>query len=215
MLDAGSFNVAERSLADLNCVQQFDHIAFRIWWAVVEGTVAQSISKRDQGVKGFSGSWWCWWTPPLCWFCDSSPLQAPHLSVLCCRLWPGLGFWCTQPAGTTHPWRANLIEMATAGKAPDERLRIAFSNGFLSNKMFCCLIYDFCNREGWDEKADVFLLFLSANSLSLLWICKFFIGIKVVAEAGLPLSCFIMLLTWTLNPAFLCCMLKVTAAVWL
>lgn len=86
--------------------------------------------------------------------------------------------------------------MAAAGKAPDEGLRIAFSNGFLSSKMFCCLIYDsFCNTGAWDEKAEGFLLFLSANSLSLLWICKFFSGIKVVAEAGLPLSCFIMLLT--------------------
>lgn len=165
VLDAGSFNVAEGSLADFNCVQQCDHIAFRIWWEVVEGTVAQSISKRNQGVKGFSGSWWCWWTPPLCWFYDSSPVQAPHLSVLCCRAWPGLGFWCAPPAWTSYPWRADLIQMATAGKAPDERLRIAFSNGFLSSKMFCCLIYDFfCNTEAWDEKAEGFLLFLSENS---------------------------------------------------
>lgn len=37
--------------------------------------------------------------------------------------------------------------------------------------------------------------FLSANFLSLPRICKFFGGRKVVAEAGLPLSCFIMLLT--------------------
>lgn len=62
--------------------------------------------------------------------------------------------------------------------------------------MFSCLIYDFfCKMEAWDEKAEGFLLFLFANSLSLLWICKFFSRIKVVAEAGLPLSCFIMLLT--------------------
>lgn len=37
--------------------------------------------------------------------------------------------------------------------------------------------------------------FLSANFLSLLRICKFFSGRKAVAETGLPLSCFIMLLT--------------------
>lgn len=94
------------------------------------------------------------------------------------------------------PREANLIRKAAARKTPDEKLRIASSNGLLSSKMFCCLIYDFFRRAGaCDEKAEGFLLFLSANSLSLPWICKFFSGMKVVAEAGLPLSCFIMLLT--------------------
>lgn len=86
--------------------------------------------------------------------------------------------------------------MVAAGKIPDEKLRIASASGFLSSKMFCCLIYDFFHKAGaWDEKAEGFLFFLSANSLSLSRICKFFSGMKVVAEAGLPLSCFIMLLT--------------------
>lgn len=144
-----------------------------------------------------------------------TPALFRHLTSVCNAAWPGLGFWCTWPAWATGPWGADLTQIATARKTPDERQRIAFSNGFLSSKMFCCLIYDFfCSTGTWDEKAEGFLLFLSANSLSLPRICKFFSRIKVVAEAGLPLSCFIMLLTWTLNPAFLCCVLKVTAAVW-
>lgn len=86
--------------------------------------------------------------------------------------------------------------MAAAGKTPRAKLRIASSNGCFSSKLFCCLIYDFFRNTGaWDEKAEGFLLFLSANSFSLPWICKFFSRMKVVAEAGRPLSCFIMLLT--------------------
>lgn len=45
-------------LADFSCVQQFDPIAFRVRWEAAE--VAQSTWKRNEGVKGFSGSWWCW-----------------------------------------------------------------------------------------------------------------------------------------------------------
>lgn len=52
VLDAGSFNVAERSLADFNCVPQFDHISFRIRWEVAEGCSSIHLQKKpgDEGI---------------------------------------------------------------------------------------------------------------------------------------------------------------------
>lgn len=151
------------------------------------------------------GCGWGGWAKAAHPICGSSPGVQSH------------GQRCTRiSTELQRPARAGRhAPPATGGwKAPDEKLRIASSRGFLSSKMFCCLIYDFfCNAGAWDKKAEGFLLFSSANSLSLPQLCKFFSRMKVVAESGLPLSCFIMLLTRTLNPAFLCCMLKVTAAV--
>lgn len=136
-----------------------------------------------------------------------APALFRHLSSVCCAAGPDRHKLLV-PGELISPKRP------LPGRLQMKGWELLSLMAFHPAKCFVALFMTSVTREPGMKRLKASFYFCLQNSLSLLRICKFFSGIKVVAGAGLPLSCFIMLLTWTLNPAFLCCVLKVTAAVW-
>lgn len=119
-------------LADFSCVQQFDHIAFRVWWEAAG--VAQSTWKRNGGVKGFSGSWWCW---GLLLFAGSvTPALLRPLTSVCCAAGPAQGCVSDTSSG---PWGADLTQMALPGKLQMKGWEMLSLMAFYPAKCFLAL----------------------------------------------------------------------------